>query len=92
MPFFRSVDRSDDWKPELAMVTTTDGADDAEMGTPDGLSTEKLGTSRDQCDMVRLGKKQEFKARTRFSLRWCQSRLTLTSATFNSSHSLASVS
>ncbi|KAA6414477.1 MAG: amino acid transporter [Lasallia pustulata] len=57
MPFFGSTECGIEHKPEPTIVSSTDGA---ERGTSGGLDTEKVGTSRDQRDMARLGKKQEF--------------------------------
>lgn len=42
--------------------------DEAELGAPVPLNTEKVGTARDQRDMARLGKKQELNVRIRFLL------------------------
>ena len=89
MPIFGSIDRGLDPKPELTSVTNTE---EAGLGEPDSLDTEKNGTSRDQGDMARLGKKQQFNVRTQIFLSLCRSWLTVTSATSNSSQSLASVS
>ena len=65
MPISASSDHRLDGKPELTMITN---GDEAELGAPVPLNTEKVGTARDQRDMARLGKKQELNVRIRFLL------------------------
>lgn len=73
MPYFGSTECGIEHKSEPTIVTSTDGA---ERGTSGELDTEKIGTSRDQRDMARLGKKQEFTVRTQISSRLCPLGLT----------------